>query len=789
MAYKLNNLVEKVKGMMGGIPQSLNQMGGQMRQSLAQQNISTPGQFANKVLDPQAFTNTVAKPYQNTPVSFPANYVANKGANILAGMQAPFNNKPLLQKAGDALGAVGTVFKPVQTAQFEAMTPLFQSGMSLLPQKSGGNGRLPTRQELTQGFYEGQKTAPKIAALTAVTNPLINKTVGKVASVVNGAAGKFLLNRASTGALNIPEGMMINAASGNPYSAGQAAWDFGTGAVMGSSPNGKPRVKGFSNKPMMKDDVQAVLDLKQKLSRSGGAQDFINFEAKHKNVIDTLATAYLDKPSAMKGWSTQKKIDALFERASYDFDNRFSMNFAGKAKEGDVKPNPLAAEARKYKTTINIQDKNDLDYLRRILGEDSIKDIQNGKLNNWRGTPYSDIAKVNFMSATPKTIEQQLAGRVKDVKLKSDTFYHGTNAENAKGIMSSGFKAGSSLPMEAFRGGGYGKMQNSVSFAETPKEASIFSTLSKNGEIVEAKLRPNAKVVSIDGVEDAVELEAYMGYLIKQKIDAVYIGGGEKELVVINSKAVTPIKSQLTDIWNQAQPAINTLKHFTTPEVATKLKSGEAFDFSQKPIHGAGGMDFGDKLGRLVTDGKPTIYLSKDDSAWNVGLTPNINVSVVDVSAMSVTELKKFQKEGGTTSFNYDTQKWEGRKNAFTKTDLEGVDYNVSPGAKTLTIDSPEKLSQVSQEIGSHADDPAFWSKLREQYDIVDLVNVKQSAMVDETTNKSAKRFFSAAKADQSVVLNPAVVSVSQLTDIYNQAQKSQQVQNVVKAVESYRQK
>lgn len=212
----------------------------------------------------------------------------------------------------------------------------------------------------------------------------------------------------------------------------------------------------------------------------------------------------------------------------------------------------LMQEAKKYKMTINIQDKNDLDYLRRIFSNDQIDEIKNGKKVNWRGESYEDIAKINIISENPKTIEQQLEGKIKDIKLKSDTFYHGTNADNARGIMQVGFKKGSDLPEDNFRGGGYGKKQNSISFAETPKEASIFSTLSKNGEIVEAKLKPNAKVVSIEGIEDSTDLDDYIEYLIKEKIDAVYIGGGEKELAVINPKVVIPTKSQLTDIWNKS---------------------------------------------------------------------------------------------------------------------------------------------------------------------------------------------------------------------------------------------
>ncbi len=263
--------------------------------------------------------------------------------------------------------------------------------------------------------------------------------------------------------------------------------------------------------------------------------------------------------------ATTKEIESLTSEATVKPQEAITevlppetTKVSSKPVEAKIEPvneeaDPLITEDKKYKTTINIQDKNDLDYLRRILSEDNINDIKSGKMTNFRGTSYEDLARVNIISKTPQTIEQQLAGKIKEVKLNRDTFYHGTSAENADSIMSSGFKKGTELPENNFRGGGYGKIQNSISFTETPKDASRFSTLIKNGEIVEAKLKPNSKIVSIEGIEDAVELDDYIPYLRKQNIDAVYIGGGEKELVVINPKVVTPTKSQLTDIWNKEQ--------------------------------------------------------------------------------------------------------------------------------------------------------------------------------------------------------------------------------------------
>jgi hypothetical protein len=285
----------------------------------------------------------------------------------------------------------------------------------------------------------------------------------------------------------------------------------------------------------------------------------VNNERQVSNIVRTaeIASDIIKKTGTTPPPQILSKIgESLDEFSALPMDKRERVieGMVSEIIESAPKTDDLTQQARKYKTTINIQDKNDLEYLSRILSQDQIADIKAGKMTNFRGTPYEDLARVNIISETPKTIEQQLAGKIKEVKLKSDTFYHGTSAENAQGIMRQGFKKGSDLPENNFRGGGYGKMQSSVSFTETPKDASRFSTLVKNGEIVEAKLKPNSKVVSIEGVEDAVDLEDYMQYLKKNKIDAVYIGGGEKELVVINPKAIKPTKSQLTDIWNKSQP-------------------------------------------------------------------------------------------------------------------------------------------------------------------------------------------------------------------------------------------
>ncbi len=197
---------------------------------------------------------------------------------------------------------------------------------------------------------------------------------------------------------------------------------------------------------------------------------------------------------------------------------------------------------KKYKITLNVQDKNDFEKLARIFNEEVAEELRkNPNAKNWRGNKYSDLAKVNIVSFEPKTIAEKLKGKIKGYKLKNKYLYHGTAGDSADAIIKQGFKTGKELQEDAYRGGGYGKIQDSVSFALTPKSASRFAELTKDGKIIKAKLKKNAKIVKIEGIEDAIDLEEYLPFLRKKGIDAVYIGGGEREIVVINPKIIETI--------------------------------------------------------------------------------------------------------------------------------------------------------------------------------------------------------------------------------------------------------
>lgn len=223
-----------------------------------------------------------------------------------------------------------------------------------------------------------------------------------------------------------------------------------------------------------------------------------------------------------------------------------------------------SAGEQKYNTTLNPLDKDDAAYLTRIFSPDQVEKFKQGDFSHFRGEGkayFEDIAKANIVPETPKTTSQKLEGRVKPYELTSDTLYHGTSADNLSEINSKGFAVGSSLGENAFRGGGYGAKQNSISFSTDPKIATAFTGSASQGGLIQTRLKPGSKVVTVDGIDYAEDLNDYVKDLRKQGVDAVYLPN-EKEVAVINKNAIDKIsdsrkfdviksKEQLADIYKK----------------------------------------------------------------------------------------------------------------------------------------------------------------------------------------------------------------------------------------------
>lgn len=220
------------------------------------------------------------------------------------------------QKFFDAAKSVpGAAWNIYSTGKNTVGTALTSAGF-------GGAMNLASGGSFAEGAKKGLETSSQIAGIGSFTNPLIagfaNKTTGllpQVASKLDTNLGKQLINRVSTGIGNIPEGYLMNKSLGRTdYGVGDAAFDFGTGAVFGSHVE-QPNVKSIGRNPkgLHPEDVD-YLDRSVDILRNSKANS--GQKATATQYIDTLAEKYLNKADIdnVKG-DTMKLVKLLQKKA------------------------------------------------------------------------------------------------------------------------------------------------------------------------------------------------------------------------------------------------------------------------------------------------------------------------------------------------------------------------------------------------------------------------------------------------------------------------------------------
>lgn len=114
-------------------------------------------------------------------------------------------------------------------------------------------------------------------------------------------------------------------------------------------------------------------------------------------------------------------------------------------------------------------------------------------------------------------------------------YYHGT-ANYISGTLKPSITL-SDRDAERMGGGGYGQKYWGVSVTKRKRTAESFSGMSRGVSIYPVILDKNAKVKEIQGVEDAADIEPYIVDLWTEGVDAVWIGGGEEEMLILNPYA------------------------------------------------------------------------------------------------------------------------------------------------------------------------------------------------------------------------------------------------------------
>ena len=121
-------------------------------------------------------------------------------------------------------------------------------------------------------------------------------------------------------------------------------------------------------------------------------------------------------------------------------------------------------------------------------------------------------------------------------ELKKHIYYHGTTNYIEKSLYPS-IKF-SERWAEQQGGGGYGERYFGISLTKRKRTAEAFSGNESSVTIYPIILKRDAKVIERTDLEDASDIEDIIVELYENGVDAVWIGGGEEELVVVNPRSI-----------------------------------------------------------------------------------------------------------------------------------------------------------------------------------------------------------------------------------------------------------
>lgn len=189
-----------------------------------------------------------------------------------------------------------------------------------------------------------------------------------------------------------------------------------------------------------------------------------------------------------------------------------------------------------------------MDALNKILG---VKSMNRSMIPKFRGITMDKIKKhlkSHGRSFSNIKMASELSKFDSADELREHMYYHGS------GTSMSVLKPGAVLPKDSFRGGGYEDMQHTISLSKSKQKASVFTGEKRTGTVFPVLLRKNSRVIDMSGkVQDAMDLEEFLPKLWEANIDAVWIGGGEEELVVLNPRSIVLGKGESFGVYGSPQ--------------------------------------------------------------------------------------------------------------------------------------------------------------------------------------------------------------------------------------------
>lgn len=227
------------------------------------------------------------------------------------------------------IGDVGNVAK--FGSNFLGISPLVKSATTLkglagiggTTAFGAGLGSMMNENRLEgakQGALGTLQSLPQIYGVTRFTNPLINNTASKIASKITSPIGSALARRTTAGLSNIPEGMAINTATGNPkYDLMNAGIDFGTGFLTGGADAPRNLTKQELEIDIRRQKNQEINKQIEKLMASGKSENHPAVKAFRKEYKNNILKIQKLSSSAMNIYAGESATG--FKNAENKFTN------------------------------------------------------------------------------------------------------------------------------------------------------------------------------------------------------------------------------------------------------------------------------------------------------------------------------------------------------------------------------------------------------------------------------------------------------------------------------------
>lgn len=152
----------------------------------------------------------------------------------------------------------------------------------------------------------------------------------------------------------------------------------------------------------------------------------------------------------------------------------------------------------------------------------------------WNKTNILRHLKTIKSLSTPMSFYKFLNEYSSFEEFKDHLYWHGTpGGGSAAGGLKPSITFGKKWADGENGGGGYGIQYWCISVTKSKKIASTFSSNSTSVSVHPILISKKAKIINMD-IDDAEELEEHIEDLWNKGIDAVYIGGGEQELCILN---------------------------------------------------------------------------------------------------------------------------------------------------------------------------------------------------------------------------------------------------------------